>query len=52
MKMETIIGEVVTTLRDLGKNLDNWASVDHYTVSIFGVLWGKGVVGPSRPKVA
>jgi 3-methyladenine DNA glycosylase AlkD len=29
---------------DLGKNLDNWASVDHYTVGIFGVLWGKGVV--------
>ncbi len=32
-------------LEDLGKNLDNWASVDHYTVSIYGVLWGKGVVG-------
>lgn len=31
-------------LADLGKNLDNWASVDHYTVGIFGVLWGKGVV--------
>lgn len=31
-------------LKDLGKNLDNWASVDHYTVGIFGVLWGKGVV--------
>jgi 3-methyladenine DNA glycosylase AlkD len=31
-------------LRDLGKNLDNWASVDHYTVGIFGVLWGRGVV--------
>lgn len=24
--------------------LDNWASVDHYTVGIYGVLWGKGVV--------
>ena len=31
-------------LADLGKNLDNWASVDHYTVGIYGVLWGKGVV--------
>lgn len=31
-------------LEDLGKNLDNWASVDHYSVSIYGVLWGKGVV--------
>ena len=31
-------------LKDLGKNLDNWASVDHYTVGVFGVLWGKGVV--------
>ena len=25
-------------------NLDNWASVDHFTVGIFGVLWGKEVV--------
>lgn len=24
--------------------LDNWASVDHYTVGIYGVLWGRGVV--------
>jgi 3-methyladenine DNA glycosylase AlkD len=31
-------------LPDLGKNLDNWASVDHYSVGIFGVLWGRGVV--------
>ncbi len=31
-------------LKDLGQNLDNWASVDTYTVGIFGVLWGKGVV--------
>jgi len=31
-------------VKDLGQNLDNWASVDHYTVGIFGVLWGKGVV--------
>jgi 3-methyladenine DNA glycosylase AlkD len=31
-------------LRDLGKNLDNWASVDHYAVAIFGVLWGRGIV--------
>lgn len=29
---------------DLGQNLDNWASVDHYTVGIYGVLWGRGVV--------
>jgi 3-methyladenine DNA glycosylase AlkD len=31
-------------LSALGRNLDNWASVDHYTVGIFGVLWGRGVV--------
>ena len=31
-------------LKDLGRNLDNWASVDHYSVGIYGVLWGKGVV--------
>ena len=31
-------------LKDLGKNLDNWASVDHFSVGIYGVLWGKGVV--------
>lgn len=31
-------------LTKLGQNLDNWASVDHYTVGIFGVLWGNGVV--------
>jgi len=31
-------------LMDLWRNLDNWASVDHYTVGIYGVLWGKGVV--------
>jgi len=31
-------------LAALGRNLDNWASVDHYAVGIFGVLWGKGVV--------
>ena len=28
-------------LTDLGQNLDNWASVDHYTVGIYGVLWGR-----------
>ena len=31
-------------LSALGQNLDNWVSVDHYTVGIFGVLWGKGIV--------
>lgn len=31
-------------LGDLWKNLDNWASVDHFTVGIYGVLWGRGVV--------
>jgi 3-methyladenine DNA glycosylase AlkD len=31
-------------LMDLWRNLDNWASVDHFSVGIFGVLWGKGVV--------
>jgi len=35
-------------LLSLGKNLDNWASVDHYTVGIFGVLWGRGVVKDSH----
>jgi 3-methyladenine DNA glycosylase AlkD len=35
---------VYKDLSALGKNLDNWASVDHYTVGIYGVLWGKGVV--------
>jgi 3-methyladenine DNA glycosylase AlkD len=28
----------------LWRNLDNWASVDHFTVGIYGVLWGRGVV--------
>ena len=31
-------------LMGLWRNLDNWASVDHFTVGIYGVLWGKGVV--------
>ena len=31
-------------LEDLWKNLDNWASVDHFTVGVYGVLWGTGVV--------
>lgn len=31
-------------LAALGRNLDNWASVDHYSVGIFGVLWRMGVV--------
>ena len=31
-------------LNALWGTLDNWASVDHYTVGIYGVLWGKGVV--------
>ena len=31
-------------LVSLGQNLDNWASVDQYSVGIFGVLWRKGVV--------
>ncbi len=31
-------------LTDLWGDLDNWASVDHYTVGIYGVLWGRGVV--------
>jgi len=34
-------------LPDLGRNLDNWASVDHYSVGIYGVLWRKGVVKDS-----
>ena len=35
-------------LSELGQHLDNWASVDHYTVGIFGVLWGRGVVKDSH----
>ena len=35
-------------LKSLGRNLDNWASVDHYAVGIFGVLWGRGVVQDSH----
>lgn len=35
-------------LSALGRNLDNWASVDHYSVGIFGVLWGRGVVKDSH----
>lgn len=31
-------------LMELWRNLDNWASVDHFTVGIYGVLWGRGVV--------
>ena len=31
-------------LMDLWGTLDNWASVDHFTVGIYGVLWGRGVV--------
>ncbi|MCP4309756.1 MAG: DNA alkylation repair protein [Bacteroidetes bacterium] len=31
-------------LTALWRNLDNWASVDHFTVGIYGVLWGRGVV--------
>jgi len=31
-------------IKELGKNLDNWASVDHFSVGIHGVLWGMGVV--------
>ncbi|MCD4710178.1 MAG: DNA alkylation repair protein [Bacteroidales bacterium] len=39
---------VYSDLADLGQYLDNWASVDHYTVGIYGVLWGKGVVKDSH----
>jgi 3-methyladenine DNA glycosylase AlkD len=31
-------------LAGLGRNLDNWATVDHYSVGIFGVLWRMGTV--------
>jgi 3-methyladenine DNA glycosylase AlkD len=33
-----------TDLEDLWRNLDNWASVDHFSVGIYGVMWGRGVV--------
>jgi len=39
---------VYRDLSDLGQHLDNWASVDHYSVGIFGVLWGRGVVEDSH----
>lgn len=29
---------------ELGRNLDNWASVDGYGVGVHGVLWRKGVI--------
>jgi len=32
----------------LWKNLDNWASVDSFSVGIHGVLWRKGVVSDQR----
>ena len=35
-------------LSALGQHLDNWASVDHYTVGIYGALWGRGVVKDSH----
>jgi 3-methyladenine DNA glycosylase AlkD len=31
-------------LKALGQHLDNWASVDLYTVGIYGVLWSRGIV--------
>jgi 3-methyladenine DNA glycosylase AlkD len=31
-------------LNALAKNLDNWASVDLFSVGIYGVLWGRGLV--------
>lgn len=34
-------------LDKLARNLDNWASVDHFSVGIYGVLWGKRVVKDS-----
>jgi len=35
---------VYEDLEGLGRNLDNWASVDFYSVAIHGVLWRKGIV--------
>ena len=35
-------------VEDLYKNLDNWASVDHFSVGIFGVLWKNGVVSDEK----
>jgi len=31
-------------VQELAKNLDNWASVDGFSVGIHGVLWGRGVI--------
>jgi 3-methyladenine DNA glycosylase AlkD len=31
-------------VKGLWRNLDNWASVDHYSMGIHGVLWGRGVI--------
>jgi 3-methyladenine DNA glycosylase AlkD len=41
-KLLNALGE--EDLGALWRNLDNWASVDHFSVGIYGVLWGKGVV--------
>jgi 3-methyladenine DNA glycosylase AlkD len=35
---------VYEDLKGLGRNLDNWASVDTYSVAIHGVLWRMGIV--------
>jgi 3-methyladenine DNA glycosylase AlkD len=34
-------------VKALAKNLDNWASVDGFSVGIHGVLWGRGVITDS-----
>ena len=31
-------------IRDLGKTLDNWASVDSYSVLIYGYAWRTGII--------
>ena len=31
-------------VQDLAKHLDNWASVDGFSVGIYGVMWRKGVI--------
>lgn len=38
----------IADLNELARNLDNWASVDHFSVGIYGVLWGRGLVTDRR----
>ena len=48
-KSRKLLGELdEEDLADLYKNLDNWASVDTFSVGIYGVLWRMGVVSDAH----